>query len=61
MKNKSRIFNSKNALKSITEFLSKELHESGVHALLGLEIQPRYEAPGDLWVKNVKNAVINIR
>ena len=44
LKNKSRIFNSKNALKSIAEFLSKELHESGLHALLGLEIQPRYEA-----------------
>ena len=25
-----------------------------------LGTQPRYEAPGDLWVENVKNAVINI-
>ena len=26
----------------------------------GLGTQPRYEAPGDLRVENVKNAVINI-
>ena len=26
----------------------------------GLGIQPLYEAPGDLWVENVKHRVINI-
>ena len=30
-------------------------------ARLGLGTQPRYEAPGDLWVEIVENAVINIR
>ena len=33
----------------------------GVYKMLGLGTQPRYEAPGDLLVEYVQNAVINIR
>ena len=32
-----------------------------VYKMLGLATQPRYEAPGDLRVEYVQNAVINIR
>ena len=45
----------------VTIRIGRFLVQTPLGTRLGLGTQPRYEAPGDLWVEIVENAVINIR
>ena len=45
---------------SVTIRIGRFPVQTPLGARLGLGTQPCYEAPGDLWVEIVENAVINI-
>ena len=45
----------------VTIRIGRFLVQTPLGARPGLGTQPRYEAPGDLWVEIVENAVIKIR